>query len=550
LAPPISNDLNNPNFDELDEMPKIENENAEKNYEARYGTNLQQQNQVQNNWDLIGSYKIDFKICELNVNRCRLIWCQLILFSLVITSLVLTAVARGSYDQTEYLYFKNIIESWKNSPITKFTECQGKQNEVNMLKGNIWMGTVKGCNCKTYLTVMIANNCGKNNGCRAVGEKLPVEYMTWRGKQICTERMQDNYLDFDIQADASSCPSGKKSCGIIDSEKNYLCLENNKECPVNKIEIIKTDPNNLNMNNKIVMGDYNLFYSNDNILNSIPIDLKISEDIPCKNPYFYNSPNPVYILDYYRDRQYCFGFIDDMKNFTQTNNTIPGYQDEKIIDKNLLKYDNSYTKIDTFSEKQLLLDNKIYNDFLNLPYLKPEYYEGNTLLFQKSYFGLKTSCLKDIKTKNLKEKIYSDFESIENHLNDTNILLASLIIFIISACLHCIYNIFEFVFDEEKQSFYVRSRLAIFALVPLAIGFLIPSILVGFGTKGNKTLDQLFTNANCVDDYTIQLYDRFIIGNQNLGTITMIPAIFSIILLVSEIILSIVLCNGYKKLYE
>ena len=157
---------------------------------------------------------------------------------------------------------------------------------------------------------------------------------------------------------------GKKSCGIIDTEKNYLCLENNKICPVNNIEISKINTNDTSQNNKINMGDYNLIYSNSNTNSNIPIEFKISEGIPCRNPHFYNSPHPVYIFDYYNDREYCFGFLGDMYNFTLSNTTkVKAYSQEKIIDKNLLKYDLSYTKIDTFSEKQLLLDNKIYNEF-------------------------------------------------------------------------------------------------------------------------------------------------------------------------------------------
>jgi hypothetical protein len=247
----------------------------------------------------------------IKINRCRLLTCHVLLFALVIISLSLVCVSIANKEKVEYIYFKEILENWNLSPIKKFGECEGKPNELNMLRGNSYKGTFAGCDCYDKGYIKIKNNsCGKNNGCKTIPEINPVEYSTWRQKKICVEKMAENYLDLDIQDKASNCPIGKKSCGIIDTQKNYLCVENNIDCPVNNIQITKIKYIDILSKNKIDMGDYNLIYSNTNSSSNIPIELKISESTPCKNPFFYNIPYPVYILDTNIDRQYCYGFIE------------------------------------------------------------------------------------------------------------------------------------------------------------------------------------------------------------------------------------------------
>ena len=64
-------------------------------------------------------------------------------------------------------------------------------------------------------------------------------YTYFRGANICTKRMNFNYFYLEILKKESQCR--QKSCGIIDSLGNYLCVDKNTQCPYNSLEVV---PNN------------------------------------------------------------------------------------------------------------------------------------------------------------------------------------------------------------------------------------------------------------------------------------------------------------------
>jgi len=364
--------------------------------------------------------------------------------------------------------------------------------------------------------------------------------------------MAEHYFDLDIQDKPTNCPIGKKSCGIIDTLNNYLCIENNIDCPVTNIQITKIDSNDTPLNNKINMGDYNLIYSKAESNLNIPIELKISNSTPCKNPYFYHIPNPIYLLDFYKNRQYCYEFIENMKYFEiESIDQQIGYPSNQNIDQKLLAYDDTFTKIDTYKTKSLLKENNIYDLLIRLPKINLQYYDGDTSLYQKSYFGLKTSCLKEIRSKKLKEQLYLDFQRIEDSLDSLGLLSTSLILLIISNVFYLSNLFFDLIAKcGEEETFEIRPYLSLFGYIPLAIAYLIISVILGFKSSNQSiVMDQIFRNTDCVDNYTLQMYDKFVLKNQSLDKFTLIPAIFSIIILLSEIFIAIVIRCAYKKLY-
>ena len=418
-------------------------------------------------------------------------------------------------------------------------DCEADLDGENILEGNYWMGTVSGCKCRSY--IRRSDSCNSKNGCYKIFENLKRNYTYWRDRRICAKKFQENYLDLDIEANAANCPKGTRSCGIIDTENNHLCLDYNRICPVNSININR----NSNGNGKYInMGEYNLWYSQSNSNNKIPIEFKVSEGVPCMNPFFKNIPSPVYILDYYFDRQYCYKFIEYMKDSEKNSNN--GYSNYFPPQDSFLQYDETYTKIDTYNMEQLYIENNIYNTFVKLPYFDKRYHNGDIHLSYKPYFGLKINCLKKIKSEKLKEGIYVDFEKIENRLNDIGILMVSFVILIISATFMCFWNFIGLCGSNDEDSFKLRICGSICCLIPLAIGFMVPLMIVAYGSRTKENLDFVFKNEDCVDNYTSKIYDKYVANNQEIRTSTVIASILSIIILIGEIILSFFMWSKTK----
>ena len=90
----------------------------------------------------------------------------------------------------------------------------------------------------------------------------------------------------------------KEDTDNIEIKENYLqnnFIDNSKSLSLEKAKIFYTNNDN----------------SGSNVI--IPINFKISERIPCRNPYFKNIPRPLYLLDFYTNRKICYGNLDDNK---------------------------------------------------------------------------------------------------------------------------------------------------------------------------------------------------------------------------------------------
>jgi len=83
-----------------------------------------------------------------------------------------------------------------------------------------------------------------------------------------------------------SCLKGKKPCGIIDTFGNTLCIERDKQCPINKIIFqsnAQPDPKDFNYK-KIKLSNTNLFNTNEAVTNIILLEIKFSQGQVCIDP--------------------------------------------------------------------------------------------------------------------------------------------------------------------------------------------------------------------------------------------------------------------------
>ena len=136
----------------------------------------------------------------------------------------------------------------------------------------------------------------------------PKDYTIFNNIYICIKRGTETYIDLlknnKLKPKGQPCDSGYRSCGIVDSLENQLCIKDEEQCPITEIDIENLEYLNeekiqkyknyksLDMGNGFVM--YYLNEGNEN--NTIISIIKLSEGYPCINPgeKYWNSHDSEY----------------------------------------------------------------------------------------------------------------------------------------------------------------------------------------------------------------------------------------------------------------
>lgn len=237
-------------------------------------------------------------------------------------------------------------------------------------------------------------------------------YIKWEGKVICAKRMNLKYFDLIIKTNSTSCPSGTRSCGKIDSLNNSLCLENSQpECPINLIKIdnvAKNFPDSykyilLNNNKKLV-------FSTNNIEGIINEEFKISQGQPCSNPYYQNYINQTYLLDPFQRRDKCMDPI--------TNSL----------------FDTRYTKLDQIKNFTKILEDNGITNLLKSDNYQMNFTDYNNSLYMRPYIGIKEQCLSFFKNFNKSGNLI-DLKSIKSKIEYSINFSQKIMIFIVFSSL-------------------------------------------------------------------------------------------------------------------
>lgn len=108
----------------------------------------------------------------------------------------------------------------------------GLSSEGNPISLGTWPGTKSGSHSATITSTFPCRFYDKT--CVNVSSTSSVPITKWKGKQFI---VQPSYSYDDLYAMSvpygSSCPFGKKQCGILDTMNNTLCMEFYEECPIN-----------------------------------------------------------------------------------------------------------------------------------------------------------------------------------------------------------------------------------------------------------------------------------------------------------------------------
>lgn len=480
-----------------------------------------------------------------------------IILTLAISGTVMTSIFISKVRYSEASFFKKIYENWNSRLISSLsiTDCK---NSTDYLIQEQWPGTKAGCFCSTYIK---SGFCSKSTFCRNVYPINPKPIINWRGTPICRiseiNWKNSTYLDLTIENKQSDCPTGTRSCGLIDSYPNHLCVPNSKSCPVISLKFYDTDTYNNKKNtfptdNKVIFFSNSAFVYNLNEKNfdvnkvQIPLDFEISNNQPCLNPYYQNIGSMIYTLDYYAGRNFCLKYADNGSNNTSFNYLTNYY------------YDSNFQIIDTLNMEKLYFDNEITSVTYALPLFPLDEYKRDINLYAKNYFGLSSNCLKTIKSENLKDDLMNDLKIITKitEINtgpmNTMVMISSALVFFlflnglgiihrskktrkpikIGRCEVCFYFIISFI-------------AMIFTFVTI---ILLGVLLKNFQTS--TAFNKIFGDTKCINPYTYDLYQILITSFNSFRTMIISSIILFIINIILLMIYSIIgFCATENSLY-
>ena len=252
----------------------------------------------------------------------------------------------------------NITILKTNDEIYSFFDLSSEGNPISL---GTWPGTKSGSHSRLTLITSTSPCFSVDKNCVNVKSTPSVPITKWKGKQFT---VHSSYSYDDLYAKTvpygSSCPSGKKQCGILDTMNNTLCMEDYEECPINLMIFSNspTKPEKYDYDFKTVLynntiNNVYLHYTNQAVDRYI-ITSKwtVSDDDVCIHPNDYNSHYKNCILD----------------NYHYTCRSVYGVETNHF-----------YQKIDTYDKYNLYEENGIIDE-LN----KAEWYPISNFNFQRT----------------------------------------------------------------------------------------------------------------------------------------------------------------------
>ena len=326
--------------------------------------------------------------------------------------------------------FSEILSSLNDYPITNMSYNPDWKDQY---VGTIYHfpGNQEGCSCihekdekyKEYSELGLNRiNIGlctswsfqKTNGCFDINSVNKINLISWGQGKFCSKKY--NTSEFELKGyllylshsvlEKEECEKGYKKCGKLDDVGNYLCIEENEECPINDIKITNSrdeEYEKLNYSHIIINDNKYLYYTNTSEKPVIS-KLKVVEDgILCIDKTQFFTKFPQYILDQNYNNYGC-RFING--NFYENDTEILDYRTKEILyndsDINLTKTFPDYTYGYPFSslkanmtlyphryigfDKKCFLENGVF-DINNTPFTEDKINNINKLLSDIIYIN-------------------------------------------------------------------------------------------------------------------------------------------------------------------
>jgi hypothetical protein len=282
-------------------------------------------------------------------------------------------------------------------------------------------GTKSGCNCLNIFNMtgytefenkLLPGSCSLmlvKFGCQTVADLPSKALHSIEDKFYCIKRKEFSYLqNYRENIFENGCPSGKQSCGVVDSVGNLLCISMDQGCPIFGRE--KNKNNNLN---------YNDLYRN--------LSYPFSENIfstTGENSKFLVLPLSPLPITNFTDKNYSISEMPNLiqnfsKNFIQfslsqgltciNNDEINLYQEEvyelfnyrrtmkcatQLFENNLkFKYDTRYKPLailntDSVFDKEDFLKTNLET----LPKFPKSYFTSPLIISGRNYIGWNKKC--------------------------------------------------------------------------------------------------------------------------------------------------------------
>lgn len=170
-------------------------------------------------------------------------------YLLVLVIFILTIVGYNKAKNTDLGFFTELGSNWLSGPILDIQVSYDNQCSLGYsnLFNQSWPGLTSGCDCSMLSDpYIVARTCKRvgNKGrrlkeypCRDLPMFDPVPFTSWSFKSFCGKRLEGNYLDYEIVSDPNKCSDSSRSCGVIDTLGNYICIDKKLTCPLNNIRI-------------------------------------------------------------------------------------------------------------------------------------------------------------------------------------------------------------------------------------------------------------------------------------------------------------------------
>ncbi len=425
--------------------------------------------------------------------------------------MILSIVNYSKVANSNFLYLHRVGKNWNDGPLTTLNQ-QGLQcghNEYNYINAK-WPGTDSGCYCSYALfDPLTRGTCSRNDHrrgsfsyCQSIFPIPAMEYHTWKGKSLCGERVPASYLDLTIRAIPDSCPDTTRSCGVIDSLKNVVCIPKKTPCPLNEIKVIPTGTEIPTDKKYTVLDIANakVLVSNENTEGEILNEFTISAGVPCADPDYDNTMGFVYELDKNYNEQEC-------------NDSLGSN-----------KYDTRYNPIDTTTRYSLFSENNIIAAVTTLPeYPMAGLRNTKMNLYSRNYIGLNPKCTSELIADNYKKTMFlKKLYEIDVYFSTiTGVSAAMMVISIITFGLITFVATLTICSSEKGTDnpclFFSGIYTALFVISILVL------CSVNLSHLGDYTEeDKILMRKDCVDEITLDAATTF---NNNVDTAHSISAV-------------------------
>jgi hypothetical protein len=345
-------------------------------------------------------------------------------------------------------------------------------------------------------------------------------YNIWRGVPLCSTRVQASYLDLSIAANESSCPNSQRSCGIIDTLNNVMCVPISTPCPYNYMEVIPKGqplPSGFQYTS-VALNDATLVISNINTKGKLLVETNINEGTPCADPAYKNYLMPPFILETYYENNQC---VDQLNGQT---------------------YDLSYDLKDSYSFYNLYSENGILIYLNALPGFitySQSFISSNRKMkmFSRNYIGINTTCFNKLKELGIGAELLVSLKNINlETYSAASTLIFAVIFGGIGYGLIFFYFVFSFISLCCDKDCDTKMRIILIFLPELfmLVIFIISCVILGqYNGIGNT--QQVLIDYNCLDS------DLLSIVNSSVQNTNVVWA-SSIIALVSGLLNFILYC--------